>query len=79
MIGFSLPVEIWVDGEDDARHRTAILSLDVDAEKPTMDLRLANDTIIVNAAVRDVVAAVSAIEQQVYSWQNERAKVSADG
>jgi hypothetical protein len=72
MIGFSLPVQVWVDDDDEARHLTAIISLDIDVDPPVLDVRTADGSVVINAKTRDADEALSEIRHQVYALEREK-------
>jgi len=67
MIGFSLPAEVWVEEEDDPRQVTVIVSLDLGGDDPQLDVRLADDSIIVNLSPVDAHEAMRSINNQLWA------------
>jgi hypothetical protein len=67
MIGFSLPAEVWVEEEAGPRQVTVIVSLDLDGDAPQLDVRLADDSIIVNASPADAHEAMRSINNQLWA------------
>lgn len=75
MIGFSIEVTVWGDGEfEHGRVETAVLRLDLDNEdEPTADVRLpSRPAIIVNCDVEDLESAVIELADQFRAWRLRR-------
>lgn len=73
MIGYAVQIEVWEEGKD-PRYETVILSLDTDPDKPLVDLRLVDGSLIANASVDDLYEAVNEIQSQLYKWEREHPK-----